>query len=183
MNATANVVNPIRTVARRSFILGIILAILGVLSILVPWASGLAIQAIVGVLMIAAGITWTTFAFQARTWGSGLWEGVTGVLAVIAGVLMLSHPLINLAVLTLILAGYFFATGILKVVFAFKIKGLKGWGWVLFNGITSVILGVLITYQWPVSGLWAIGTLLGVDMLVSGFSLIEIGSSAERLGR
>ena len=183
MNNVKDIVEPIRAGARTIIILGIVLVILGILSILAPWASGLAVQAVIGLLIIAGGISWITFAFHASGWGSGLWEAFAGVLAVITGVLMLSHPLVNLAVLTLILACYFIATGILKAIFAFKLKGLPAWGWVLFNGIISIILGALISYQWPFSGLWAIGTLFGVDMLFGGFSLIKVGSSAERFAR
>jgi uncharacterized membrane protein HdeD (DUF308 family) len=177
MKVIENIVEPIRAAARTIFILGIVLVILGILSILAPLASGLAVQALIGVLMIAAGITWVTFSFHAHSWGSGLWEALVGVAAVVTGVLMLGHPLINLAILTLVLAAYFIATGILKIVFAFHLKPLKSWGWVLFNGIVAILLGVLITYQWPFSGLWAIGTLFGVDLLFGGFSLIALGSS------
>ncbi len=176
-NFAEDILEPIRSVSRTILILGIVLSVLGILSILLPWASGLAVQAILGVLVIAAGISWITFAFHAHGWGSGVWEGLVGVLAVITGVLMLGHPLVNLAVLTLILACFFIATGILKAVFAFHLRKLKGWAWILFDGIVSVILGVLITYQWPLSGMWAIGTLLGVEMLLGGSSLIALGSS------
>jgi uncharacterized membrane protein HdeD (DUF308 family) len=183
MNLVEDIIEPIRAVARTIFILGIVLVILGILSILAPWASGLAVQGIIGLLMIAGGITWIIFAFHAHGWGSGLWEALVGVLAVATGVLMLGHPVVGLQVLTLILSAYFIATGILKAVFAFKFNKLKSWGWILFNGIMSVILGVLIIYQWPFSGLWAIGVLFGVDLLCGGFSLIQIGSSAERYAR
>jgi uncharacterized membrane protein HdeD (DUF308 family) len=181
MRAIESVVEPIKTAARTIFILGIVLVILGILSILVPLATGLVVQAIVGLLVIAAGVCWITFGSHAHTWGSGLWEALVGVLAVITGVIMLTNPLANLAVLTLVLASYFIATGSLKIIFAFRLKMLQSWGWILFNGIVSVLLGIMISYQWPISGLWAIGTLIGVDLLFGGFSLIQMGSSAERL--
>lgn len=179
MKFIETVVEPIRAVARTVFTLGVVLVILGTLSLVAPWVTGLAVQAVVGLLMIAAGVMWVTFAFHAHSWGSGLWEALVGVLASITGVVMLAHPLANLAVLTLMVAAYFVSTGILRAIFAFKLKPLKSWGWVLFNGIVSIVLGVLISYQWPLSGLWAIGTLLGVDMVFGGMGLIMTSSSAE----
>lgn len=181
MRAVQEIIEPVQTAARTIFVLGIILVILGILSILMPFASGLAAQAVIGLVMIAAGITWITFAFHAHSWGSGLWETLVGLLAVITGVLMVGNPLVSLEVLTLVLASYFIATGILKIAFAFQIRMLRSWGWVFFNGIISILLGLMISYQWPLSGLWAIGTLLGIDLLFGGLSLTQIGSFARRV--
>ncbi|MCG3205788.1 MAG: hypothetical protein KCHDKBKB_02511 [Elusimicrobia bacterium] len=178
-----SLLEPIRAAGKTVSILGGVLVILGMLSIAAPLASGLAVQAIVGLFMIAAGVTWVAFSFQAKGWGSGLWEALVGVLAAITGVVMLAHPLANLAGLTLVLASYFIATGILRSVFAFQLRPLRSWGWVFFNGIMSVVLGVMISYQWPLSGAWAVGTLLGVDLIFGGFSLIRIGTSSARFAR
>lgn len=179
MKSLENALAALNAGARTILALGIVLVILGALSIMAPWASGLAVQAIVGLLMIGAGIVWTVLSFHAHSWGSGLWEALVGVMSVASGVIMLGHPLISLAVITLVLAAYFTAAGILKIVFAFQHKPMRGWGWVLFSGIMSVLLGVLISYQWPFSGVWAIGTLVGVDLMFAGFSLIRIGSVSE----
>jgi hypothetical protein len=116
----------ILAIARTIFILGLVLVMLGILSIFVPWVLG--------------------------------------------------HPLISLAILTHILTCYFIATGILKSILAFRLKGLKGWGWIFFHGIGSIILGVCISYQLPFSGLYAIGMLLGMDMLFGAFSLTRSAS-------
>jgi len=183
MKSIKDVVDAVQAGARTILTLGIVLVILGILSILAPWASGLAVQALVGLLMIAAGIAWTVLSFHARSWGSGLWEALVGVLSVVCGVIMLGHPLVSLAILTLALAAYFVSAGILRMVFAFHYKPLPGWGWVLFNGVISILLGVLISYQWPFSGIWAIGTLVGIDLLFGGFSLIRIGSVSENVLR
>ena len=69
------------------------------------------------------------------------------------------------------------------MVFAFQHKPMRGWGWVLFNGVVSILLGVLITYQWPLSGTWAVGILVGVDLLIGGFGLIRTGSASEHILR
>ena len=171
----------VQAITRAILTLGIVLVILGTISLIVPWISGLAVQAIVGLLMIAAGITWTVFSFQAKSWGSGLWEALVGVLSIASGVVMLAHPVISLAILTLVLAVYFISGGVLKMVFAFQHKMLPGRNWVIFSGIVSILLGLMITYQWPFSGTWAVGTLVGVDLLFAGISFIRIGSASERV--
>jgi uncharacterized membrane protein HdeD (DUF308 family) len=181
MKSIENAIDAVHAGARTILTLGIVLAILGSISLLAPWASGLAVQAVVGLLMVGAGITWTVFAFHAGSWGSGLWEALVGVLSVISGVIMLAHPVVSLSVLTLILAAFFTASGVLKIVFAFQHRPMAGWGWVFFNGIISVLLGVMISYQWPFSGLWAVGTLVGVDLLFAGFSLIRVGTVSEHV--
>ena len=176
MRAIANIVEPVRAASRTMATLGVILMALGVLSILAPLAAGLAVTTIIGLLMIAAGLTWVTFSFHAHSWGSGSWEALVGVLATIMGVVVLSHPLVDLAVLTLILAAYFFTTGILRSVFAFQFRKHKSWIWILLNGIVSIALGVMIAFE-PISDLWALGTVLGIDLLLGGFGLFRLGNA------
>jgi uncharacterized membrane protein HdeD (DUF308 family) len=172
-------VGSIHAAAKTIVTLGIVLVILGVLSVMAPLASGMAVQVSVGLLLIGAGVTWTVFSIHANKWGSGVWEALLGVLTVLSGAVMLAYPLQSLTALTLVLAGYFAAVGAMKITFAFQERPMPGWGFVLCNGIVSMALGAMIAYQWPVSGIWAIGTLLGVDFLFGGFSLIRIGSVSE----
>jgi uncharacterized membrane protein HdeD (DUF308 family) len=91
---------------------------------------------------------------------------------------MLGRPLFGLASLTLVLAAYFLVDGIFEIIAAFQIKPKKGWGWVLFSGIAAFLLGYLIWSQWPLSGGWAIGVLVGVNLLLSGWSMIAFGGAA-----
>jgi uncharacterized membrane protein HdeD (DUF308 family) len=82
--------------------------------------------------------------------------------------------------LTLFLAAYFLIDGICEIIAAFKIKPDQGWGWMLFNGVIAVLLGAMIWRQWPVSGAWAIGILVGVHILISGWSMVIFGTGARR---
>jgi polyhydroxyalkanoate synthesis regulator phasin len=94
---------------------------------------------------------------------------------------MIFRPLVGLVTMTLLLAIYFLIDGISEIVAAFKIKPDQGWGWVLFNGIIAVLLGFMIWRQWPVSGAWAIGLLVGIHILMTGWSMIILGSGARRV--
>ena len=72
---------------------------------------------------------------------------------------------------------------VLYAIAAFRAKPDRGWGWLLFSGVVSLILGILIWRQWPMSGLWAIGILLGIRILMAGFGMIFVGSATRQIGK
>jgi uncharacterized membrane protein HdeD (DUF308 family) len=159
-------------------IFGILVVIFGVLSIASPMMTGVAVAMFVGALMLVTGIMRIIAAIKSGQWGSGIFGTLIGLLGVAAGIILLAQPMLGLATLTLLLAAYFLADGICEIIVSFKMKPEKGWGWMLFGGIISVLLGFMIWRQWPVSGAWAIGVLVGVHILMVGFTMIFIGSGA-----
>ncbi len=162
------------------FIMGIATVILGVLAMMCPMISGVAVSMLVGILLIAAGIARSIFAFKAESWGKGILAFLLGALTVIIGVVMVARPLLGLASITLVLAGYFFIDGIFEIFGSFKLKPTQGWGWMLFGGVVSVLLAILIMYQWPVSGAWAVGILVGVKLIFTGTAMTMLGSVGRR---
>jgi len=162
------------------FIMGIATIFLGVLAMMCPLVSGAAVSMLVGFLLIAAGVARSIFAFKAESWGKGILAFVLGALTVIIGGVMLARPLLGLASLTLVLAGYFFIDGLFEIFGSFKLKPTQGWGWMLFGGIVSVLLAVLIMRQWPVSGAWAIGILVGIKLIFTGTAMTMLGSVGRR---
>ncbi len=159
---------------------GIGLVILGVLALLAPLLTGVTTALLAGVLILIAGLAQLALATQAKSWGAGLVTAIGGILALICGGVMIAHPLLGLDFLTLLLVGFFLVDGISRVVCAFQLRPTRGWGWLLFGGVVSLLLGVLIWRQWPLSGAWAIGTLLGIEMLFVGTWLISVASAAKR---
>jgi uncharacterized membrane protein HdeD (DUF308 family) len=155
--------------------------IFGVLAIAAPFITGVAVAIFVGSLLVLTGIAQLVHAFKARMWGIGFWGSVIGLLSIAAGVYMMIRPGVGLAALTLLLAIYFLVDGISEIIAAFRIKPDQGWGWVLFNGIIAVLLGLMIWRQWPVSGAWAIGVLVGIHILITGWSMIILGTGARRV--
>jgi len=79
------------------------------------------------------------------------------------------------------LAIYFLVDGISEIIAAFRIKPDQGWGWVFFNGVVAVVLGLMIWRQWPVSGAWAIGVLVGIHILLTGWTMIILGTGARKI--
>lgn len=162
--------------------LGIVLLILGMLAIAAPMFAGAAVSTMVAILLMAAGICRLIWAFRAETFGKGVLAFLLGGLTLGVGIVMLARPLIGLASLTLVLGVYFLLDGIFDIVAAFSIKPAKGWGWMVFGGAMSILLSALIWSQWPLSGAWAIGILVGVRLIFAGWEMIALGAMVRAAG-
>jgi uncharacterized membrane protein HdeD (DUF308 family) len=132
-------------------------------------------------MLLASGVTQIIHAIKSKQWGTGFWGTVIGLLGVVAGLMMIFRPLVGLVAMTMLLAIYFLVDGVSEIVAAFRIRPDQGWGWVLFNGIIAVVLGFMVWRQWPVSGAWAIGILVGIHILLTGWTMIILGTGARRI--
>jgi uncharacterized membrane protein HdeD (DUF308 family) len=130
-------------------------------------------------LLLVAGIVEVIVAFQAESFGKGVLRFLFGGLGVVAGIVILVTPAGSLGALTIMLAVFFVAGGIVDIVLAFKVRPEEGWGWMLASGIVSFLLGIFIVSQWPVSGLWAVGLYVGIRMLMHGWILMAAGRTGQ----
>ena len=153
--------------------LGIALIVLGIAAILTPAAAGSAVVVVIGLILLAAGVAAAIRGLQAATAMEKVLGMVVGVVTALAGVAVLGHPLFGLSLLTLLLAGYFVVDGVCKVIVSFRFRRARGWLWLLISGGVSLVLGVLIWSQWPMSGLWAVGVLVGLNLMSTGFALMK----------
>ena len=135
---------------------GILMFICGILAISLPLASSIGLVIVLAWLILFAGITHLIFAFQSHSIGGFLWQVLLAVLYGIAGIYMLMNPLLGVLSLTLVLAVFFLFEGILEIALYFRIRRIPFAGWVLFDGIITLILGGLIWAQWPSSAVWVI---------------------------
>ena len=158
--------------------IGVVLILVGTAAILFPFLSTLSTEIFVGWLLVIGGIVQIVHAFRAKEWSGFLWEVLIGVLEVAAGVILLAYPLAGLVTLTVFLAVMFIVEGAFRAALAFKIKPQAGWGWVLFGGILSGIVGVMIWAKLPSSSLWAIGLLVGINIAMAGWTLVMLAMSA-----
>lgn len=156
-------------------ILGFLTILFGVLAMMAPLVAGIGVTLSVGILLILAGIMRTIFAFKCKSWGKGILVFLLGLLTLVVGFYMVTRPAGALLALTLFLAAYFVVDGIFEIIEAFDLKPIQGWGWMLFGGIVSILLGIMIWRQWPVSGAWAIGILFGIKMIFAGWAMTGIG--------
>jgi len=162
-------------------ILGVLTVIAGFLSLVMPWVSGVGVAFLVGFAMVVGGVARLVGVFQAGSFGRGTLAFIGGALTLLAGVILMARPGVGLAVLTMMIGAYLLVDGIFGAVLAFQVRPEKGWGWMLFSAAMSFLLGILLLKEWPLSGLWAIGTLVGINMLFAGFAMISIGSAGRKL--
>jgi uncharacterized membrane protein HdeD (DUF308 family) len=153
----------------------------GFLAIAVPQAAGIAVNILVAWLLVFSGAAHLVFAWHMRTTGGILWELLLGVLYIFVGVYLLVHPVAGLASLTLAIAIYLFVEGVLELILSFRLRPMPGSNWLLFDGVITLILGVMIWRTWPSSTEWVVGTLVGISMLFSGISRLMISLAARRL--
>lgn len=173
---TSGLLDGIKKNARVAVIVGILTLICGVLAIGSPMIAGLSVTLVVGVMLLVGGISQCFLAFKAGAFGKGLLIFVVGALTAVAGYMLFSQPVAGLESITLFLAAYFVAAGIVELIGAFQARPAGGvWGMMLFNAVVTLLLGILIWQQFPLSGAWAVGVLFGVRLVVGGWTLIFIG--------
>jgi len=173
----------VRQASKWSIVWGVLLVVVGALAIAAPFLAAIAITAVVAWLIILAGIIHLTLAFQAHGAGSVIWKVLIGLAYICFGGYLIWHPLLRVAALTLVLASLFLIEGILDIILYFKLRSVKGSIWELFNGIITVLLGFLIYLHWPSSSAWALGTLVGVGMIVSGLTRVMLSLAVRKIQR
>lgn len=158
--------------------LSVLMIMAGILAIVVPPAAGIAVAVLVAWLLLFSGVAHLVFAWHMRTSGGFVWEFLLGILYIFIGVSILVHPVAGLASLTLALAIYLFAKAIIEVVLSFRLRPLPGSSWLLFDGIVTFILAIMIWRTWPSSTEWVIGTLVGISILFSGITRLMLSLGA-----
>jgi uncharacterized membrane protein HdeD (DUF308 family) len=154
--------------------MGIALMILGAVAISYSSLATLAMVLVFGILLLLGAIFEVVTAIWGRSWRGFFLHLLAGVLYLIAGVFLIDNPLMGELGLTLLIAACLLVGGILRIVLS-VIERFDGWGWMLLNGVVSVVLGVAIWQRWPLSGLWVIGLFVGIEMLFSGLSWVMLG--------
>ena len=161
--------------------LSVLMIIAGFLAIILPGAAGIAVNLLVGWMLVFSGGMHLVYAWQTRHNRGFVWELLLGILYFVIGGYLLINPIRGLVTLTLALAFYLWMEGVLEFALSFWLRSMPGAGWILFDAIVTVILAFLIWRTWPWSTEWAIGTLVGISMLFSGVSRLMLSLSARRL--
>ena len=164
-----------------SIALSVLMILAGLVAIASPAAAGIAVNILVAWLLVISGAAHLIFAWHTRTTRGFLWELLVGLLYLFTGIYLLMHPVAGLASLTIALAIYLTMEAILEFAMGFMLRPLPGTGWLLFDGLITLILAAMIARSWPSSSEWAIGTLVGISMLFSGTSRLAISLAAKRL--
>ena len=174
-------VGGLKKAAGWSMVCAILMFVCGILAISLPLASSIGIVMLLSWLILFAGMSHLVFAFQSHNAGGFIWKILLAVLYIAAGIYMLMHPLLGVVTLTLILGIFFLLEGIVEIAFYFFMHGFRNSGWVLFDGIVSLILGAMIWRQWPSSSVWVIGTLVGISLMFIGLSRFMLSMAVRRM--
>lgn len=156
---------------------GIALVALGILAASAPLITGVAIEILVGSLILVAGVVRILRASKAKSWGGGLLNLITGSVSALCGILMLGHPLFGLGFLTLVLIGFFMVEDFSKLYFSLRLRPKRGWASAFFEGIVAILFGIFILMRWPSSERWTIGLLVGCDIILGGYLMLMVGLS------
>ncbi len=172
----------VRSATTWSIVLSVLMIAAGVLAIAVPWIAGIAVTALVGWLLLFSGVFHLVFAWRGSTGRAVISEILLGIVYGLVGVYLLANPLAGLASLTLALAVYLFVEAALEFVLSYQHRrGASGSGWLLLDGIVTLVLAAMIAATWPFSAAWVPGTLVGISMLFSGISRLMLTQAVRRV--
>lgn len=161
--------------------LGLFFALTGAYALVAVVPATIVSAIWIGAFLLVAGIGETIAAFQFKEWGRFTLWLLMGLAYIAAGVITFVNPMAAAVSLTLIVGIALLVAGAVRIWLGFNMKGAPAWGLVVFAGVTSLILGVMILAQWPASSLYVLGIFLGVDLLFSGAGWISTGLTIRRL--
>jgi len=154
---------------------GALFIILGILAIVLPQIMTVSLGIMAGVFLVLAGIVMFFRGLRLKTRGIFWSSTLAGIVSLIIGVLILMNLTAGIYALTLLLIAFLCFEGIFKIILANILKPAANWGYMLFSGITALVLAFLIVIGLPATAFWALGLIFGVYLLVAGFSMIAFG--------
>jgi uncharacterized membrane protein HdeD (DUF308 family) len=157
-----------RRVSGFSILLSILLIIFGFLAILLPIEMSLGVVIVLSWLLMISGVVQFIHAIRGNTAGSRLWTGIIAIIYFLMGLFFRLNPGIGIAALTMALIGFFIAQGVIDIIAYFRLRRLGASRWHLFEGVVTLVLGIMIWRHWPSGSLWVIGTLVGINMIMTG---------------
>lgn len=160
---------------------GVLLVIGGILAVLMPAVAAIANVLLLAWLLIFGGTFEIVYAIQTRHAKGFGWKLTSGILTLVLGILLLVSPLAGVAALALLIGAFFLVGGIARSILAFQLRPLSGWGWILFDGLLSIVLALLIAIGWPQSSFAIIGILVGFWLMAAGIWRIMLARARTAL--
>ena len=161
---------------------GIISVVLGAIAIIVPPLASVTITYLVGILLLIGAVAFVAEAISRGSTGHRIWSALLAVLYVFAGVWLIINPVSGTITLTWILAIFFLLIGVLRLIAGIASRGkVPNAGWTIINGVLSILIAVLVIGDLPSSAAWAIGLLVGIQLLFDGIALIATAMAGKQL--
>jgi uncharacterized membrane protein HdeD (DUF308 family) len=173
MGSTTDSNSSIQKSSNSGLWIGILLIVLGIAAVILPNVTTIVAETWIAVILASAGASKIFYAIQTRSEGF-IWKLLLGILYVGTGIMLFVYPLTGVLSLTLLLGSFLLTEGVFETVLAFQIRPRQNWGWVLADGIVTLLLGGLVWFEWPFDAPWLIGILVGVSVLSTGISRIML---------
>ena len=161
----------------------VLFILLGLYAIVEPTIAAVGLARLVGWLLIAGAVAHLIATFRGGGSKRVLFQILSAIVFALAGVYLVMHPLVAIGTLTAVLALAIIAEGVFDIISYFRLRGTQASGWLLLNGIAALLVGGMIWVEWPSSSVWAIGTLVGVNLLVTGVTRLIFGMAGRRVLR
>lgn len=171
----------LRQASKWSIAWSALLVILGALALVSPLVAAVAVNVVISWLIVLAGVVHLITAFHSHRAGSVIWRLLVGLAYLFFGVYLIARPAVGIASLTLVLATLFLLEGILNIALYFQVRAMQRASWFLLDGIITLILALMIYRQWPSSSAWAIGTIVGISLIVSGVTRLMLSLAVRRV--
>ncbi len=162
--------------------LGIILILVGILALIDTVAFTIASVIFIGAMLAVGGIFQIIHAFMTKTWGSFALNLGMGILYTIGGFLIMNEPIQGSVIITIFLIAALVIGGVMRIVVGVRHRELNGWWLLVLGGIVSIVVAVMLYAMLPWSGLWVLGTLIAIELLIQGFTWLQFGLGLRRLG-
>ncbi|WP_117190645.1 HdeD family acid-resistance protein [Rhizobium terrae] len=158
--------------------LGILLLVFGFVALANLFVATVASVFYIGMMMLVGGIAYLVHAFQVRGWDHILYWALSGLLYTVAGLLAFWNPALTAAILTFFMAVALLVAGLFRIWIGFRMRPMRGSGWVVAGGVITALAGLIIAIGWPVNSLWILGLFLGIDLMMQGWALIALALAA-----
>ena len=169
-----------RQASTLSILWGVLLIIFGMVAIGSPFLAAVAVSTLLAWLIVLAGVVHVMLGVRTHGAGSMIWKLLVGLAYLFFGAYLLMHPVLGVTSLTLVLAVLFLIEGVLEIILFFNLRALGGSSWLLIDGLITLLLGGMIYVHWPSSSAWAIGTLVGVSLIISGVSRVMLSFAVRK---
>ncbi|CDZ40784.1 HdeD family acid-resistance protein [Neorhizobium galegae] len=159
--------------------LGILLLLFGVLALANLFVATVASVFYIGMMMLTGGVAYLVHAFQVKGWDHILFWAASGILYTIAGLLAFWNPALTAVIVTFFMAVALIVAGIFRLWVGFRMRPMRGSGWVIFGGAITALAGLVIALGWPVNSLWILGLFLAIDLTMQGWALVAVALAAK----
>ncbi|HZW80944.1 MAG TPA: DUF308 domain-containing protein [Candidatus Deferrimicrobiaceae bacterium] len=156
------------------------MVVLGTVAFLIAPAATVGTVLVLGWLLVVSGVVEGIQAFRMRNWRGIFLHAVAGILGILIGLLVVTHPVAGALAWTLLFASFFTVIGIFRLMAAIRLK-FPNWGWAAFDGVVTLLLGILLWAEWPWSGFWFLGIAVGISLVLRGWAYLMFAFAVHSL--